>query len=97
MSSVMPSAKYSCSGSPLMLANGKTAVEGLSGSEGIPLFADALEPVVGAVVTSDEGFQSAVSHLTWNACTGRSIFLSARLPRSVNVAFNRPVTASWTA
>ena len=31
MSSVMPSAKYSCSGSPLMLVNGSTASEGLSG------------------------------------------------------------------
>ena len=29
MSSVMPSAKYSCSGSPLMLVNGSTAIEGL--------------------------------------------------------------------
>ena len=28
MSSVMPSAKYSCSGSPLMLANGSTAIDG---------------------------------------------------------------------
>ena len=30
MSSEMPSAKYSCSGSPLMLANGNTAIEGRS-------------------------------------------------------------------
>ena len=28
----MPSAKYSCSGSPLMFVNGRTAMEGLSGS-----------------------------------------------------------------
>ena len=32
MSSTRPSAKYSCSGSPLMLVNGRTAIEGLSGS-----------------------------------------------------------------
>ena len=32
MSSVRPSAKYSCSGSPLMFWNGKTAIEGLFGS-----------------------------------------------------------------
>ena len=32
MSSTMPSAKYSCSGSPLMFWNGSTAMEGLSGS-----------------------------------------------------------------
>ena len=30
MSSVMPSEKYSCSGSPLMLMNGSTAMEGFS-------------------------------------------------------------------
>ena len=34
MSSTMPSAKYSCSGSPLMLANGSTAIEGRSGRGG---------------------------------------------------------------
>src|SRR6266481_2053688 len=28
----MPSAKYSCSGSPLILAKGRTAIDGLSGS-----------------------------------------------------------------
>ena len=32
MSSTTPSAKYSCSGSPLMFVNGSTAMEGLSGS-----------------------------------------------------------------
>ena len=32
MSSTMPSAKYSCSGSPLMFWNGSTAIDGLSGS-----------------------------------------------------------------
>jgi hypothetical protein len=32
MSSTRPSAKYSCSGSPLMLVNGSTAIDGLSGS-----------------------------------------------------------------
>src|SRR5215472_4562592 len=32
MSSAMPSAKYSCSGSPLILANGNTAIDGLTGS-----------------------------------------------------------------
>ena len=31
ISSTMPSAKYSCSGSPLRLAKGKTAIDGLSG------------------------------------------------------------------
>src|SRR5438094_463025 len=32
ISSTIPSTKYSCSGSPLMLAKGNTAIEGLSGS-----------------------------------------------------------------
>ena len=31
MSSTMPSAKYSCSGSPLKFWNGSTAIEGRSG------------------------------------------------------------------
>jgi hypothetical protein len=31
ISSTIPSAKYSCSGSPLMFSNGSTAMEGLSG------------------------------------------------------------------
>ncbi len=34
MSSTMPSAKYSCSGSPLRLMNGSTATDGLSGKTG---------------------------------------------------------------
>ena len=33
ISSVMPSAKNSCSGSGLMLVKGRTAMEGLSGKE----------------------------------------------------------------
>jgi len=37
ISSTMPSAKYSCSGSPLMFWNGMTASDGLSGSGGAPL------------------------------------------------------------
>ena len=32
MSSVIPSAKYSCSGSPLIFWKGRTAIDGLSGS-----------------------------------------------------------------
>ena len=31
ISSTMPSVKYSCSGSPLMFWNGRTAIDGLSG------------------------------------------------------------------
>ena len=34
ISSTMPSAKYSCSGSPLILAKGSTAIDGLSGRGG---------------------------------------------------------------
>src|SRR6266566_2861072 len=34
ISSAIPSAKYSCSGSPLMFWNGSTAMEGLSGNGG---------------------------------------------------------------
>jgi hypothetical protein len=42
ISSTMPSAKYSCSGSPDMFWNGSTAMEGLSGSgSGFPSSAPA--------------------------------------------------------
>src|SRR5262249_37454097 len=34
ISSTMPSAKYSCSGSPLRFWNGRTAIDGLPGSAG---------------------------------------------------------------
>ena len=34
ISSAIPSAKYSCSGSPDILVKGRTAIEGLSGSRG---------------------------------------------------------------
>jgi hypothetical protein len=45
ISSTMPSAKYSCSGSPLMFWNGRTAIEGLSSSASP---ADGLSGVVGS-------------------------------------------------
>jgi len=37
ISSTMPSAKYSCSGSPLILSKGNTAIDGLSGREELEL------------------------------------------------------------
>src|SRR5215831_10113770 len=43
ISSTMPSAKYSCSGSPLILAKGSTAIDGLSGSGGA-VVADPVDP-----------------------------------------------------
>src|SRR6266403_1711671 len=73
MSSAIPSAKYSCSGSPLMFVNGSTAIEGLSGRGG---------------VGRDGGLTAAVSvrlptaERTANSRTGRSIFLSSLSPRS---------------
>ena len=53
MSSTMPSAKYSCSGSPLMLANGSTAIEGRSGS------GRSTAPVSAATFASDGGPEPA--------------------------------------
>src|SRR5258708_378888 len=45
ISSTMPSTKYSCSGSPLILANGNTAIDGLSGSARVrALRSDAKHP-----------------------------------------------------
>src|SRR5262249_48373947 len=43
ISSTIPSAKYSCSGSPLIFWNGSTAIDGLSGRGGD-------EPAIGAEV-----------------------------------------------
>src|SRR6516165_6410965 len=44
ISSTMPSAKYSCSGSPLIFWNGKTAIDGLSGSAGPESLREKVEP-----------------------------------------------------
>jgi hypothetical protein len=44
-----------------------------------------------AETSHSEGFR-----FTLKAWTGRSMFLSARLPRSSKVALSRPATASWT-
>ena len=49
MSSAMPSEKYSCSGSPLMLVKARTAIDGLSGNVG----AIAGDPVTGRPVRSN--------------------------------------------
>ena len=35
ISSTIPSTKYSCSGSPDIFVNGRTAIEGLSGNLGV--------------------------------------------------------------
>jgi hypothetical protein len=47
ISSTIPSAKYSCSGSPLMFWNGSTAIDGLSGRGrvGVVLTGEALGAV----------------------------------------------------
>jgi hypothetical protein len=45
MSSTMPSAKYSCSGSALMFWNGSTAIDGLSGTAGVAGVAAAVPPI----------------------------------------------------
>ena len=41
MSSIIPSAKYSCSGSPLMFWNGRIAIEGFDGGAGAPVAGSA--------------------------------------------------------
>src|SRR6266403_3471527 len=77
MSSAIPSAKYSCSGLPLMLVNGSTAIEGLSGRGS-----------VASPVDRDGGHTAAISvrpptgERTAKSRTGRSIFLSSLSPRS---------------
>ena len=69
ISSTMPSAKYSCSGSPLMFWNGSTAMDGLSGR---------------ARVVDDFGREAACTRANANTCTGRAMFLSSISPLSSN-------------
>jgi len=56
MSSTTPSAKYSCSGSPLMFWNGKAAMEGLSGraSACAGVSFDSAGSVLGELKPSDD-------------------------------------------
>src|SRR4051812_6766296 len=70
MSSVMPSVKYSCSGSSLMLWKGSTAIDGLSGK---PSPVSAAGSDAGAAV----GDQCQTS-------SGRLMFLRVRVPPSSN-------------
>src|SRR6516225_3002994 len=57
MSSAMPSAKYSCSGSPLMFWNGSTAIDGLSGK--------ASEGFVDSPIAGLEGLGCVLSRTRW--------------------------------
>jgi hypothetical protein len=72
MSSTSPSAKYSCSGSPLMLVNGRTAMDGLSGS-GNGLGRSGSRPATACDAFSDDSRY---------ALTGSAMFLTACGPRS---------------
>ena len=67
MSSTMPSAKYSCSGSPLMFWNGSTAIDGLSGS------GRARSPRP----------SRASCRRSRKTCTGRAMFFSSISPLSM--------------
>ena len=66
MSSLMPSEKYSCSGSPLMLLNASTAMEGLPGTGG----GASTAPVRTANATP------CSSTTTQNTSIGRTMFLT---------------------
>ena len=73
MSSAMPSEKYSCSGSPLMLVNASTAIDGLSGS-------GKASPVP---CTSERSMDlpCVASGLSTKASTGRAMFFSLSAPK----------------
>ena len=82
MSSVMPSEKYSCSGSPDMLVKGSTAIEGLSGSgSGSSIFTDTLAA-------------NPASAIHCHTRTGRSMFLTFCSPKSSNGRSIRSRTCS---
>ena len=71
ISSTMPSAKYSCSGSPLIFWNGRTAIDGLSGNG-----SGALDAESGVrIIVSPAIFTS-------NTRTGRAMFLTCCSPLS---------------
>src|SRR5204862_2612277 len=74
ISSTVPSAKYSCSGSPDMFWNGRTASDGLSGKAGV------LVGSPGDMV----GVPSTMPSRTRYVRTGRAMFLRACSPRSSN-------------
>jgi hypothetical protein len=76
MSSVMPSEKYSCSGSSLMLVKGSTAMDGLSGSA-----SGSARPVA-----------APKPSIQRHTRTGLAIFLSSCSPASSNVASTLPET-----
>ena len=78
MSSTIPSAKYSCSGSPLMFWRGRTAIEGLSGRE------SCTGVLSGA---ADLNFP-ARSDVIEKAHTGRAMFFRVCSPRSKNSSWN---------
>src|SRR6516165_6031788 len=80
-SSVTPSAKNSCSGSPLTLANGSTAIDGLSGSRSD----------VGSGVAS--AYRSLATRYTR---TRRAIFLSCCSPISSKHKLSLPAASSCT-
>src|SRR3954465_3622643 len=61
MSSLIPSEKYSCSGSSLMLLNGSTAMAGRSGSGGA---CDNLDASVTGGLTADAAAASSANMLT---------------------------------
>src|SRR5215471_10593321 len=67
MSSTMPSAKYSCSGSPLMFWKGRTAIEGLSGRAGCSTDVGCLCSYEDTRDRDDGRRQSDGSHFTLKA------------------------------
>jgi hypothetical protein len=84
MSSLMPSEKYSCSGSPDMLVNGKTAIDAVS------LFGPGLAALDRAAV----GFTALGCH--FQTRIGRSIFLTLISPPSWKRTLIRLPTLSLT-
>jgi len=81
MSSVRPWAKNSCSGSPLMLVKGSTAIAGLSEVPGSPAGCSAGELPAGWLPPA----------VTLNTRIARAMFLTLRSPRSSNLALYVPV------
>jgi len=88
MSSTTPSAKYSCSASPLMFWNGRTAIEGFSGR------ASAVGPAAAALYSRESGdFGCAECSVSIaNTRIRSAMFLSWMWPRSLNARSGRAFT-----
>ena len=91
MSSVMPSLKYSCSGSPLRFVKGSTAIEGLSGSDS-GVFLAAARRCGRWAIRRDRRARAAAMFLS--CCRPKSLQVRSILPPNLVVDLARDADAA---